>query len=407
MEVYVARQPIFNKIEHVVAYELLYRSDNKTNAFSATDEDSATIDVLINSFLNIGISELSQGKPCFINFTKKLLEMDLPTFFNPNEIVIEILENVTLNEELVNICKHLHELGYSIALDDFSLDKDNPYLIDLIKYIDIVKVDFLNTTVNMRHQIEEFTKSHHIHLLAEKVETREDFEEAKKSGYVLFQGYFFAKPAILSAYDVPTYIHIYYDIIQKLAEEEPDFQEIAELIERDISLAYKLLKLINSPALRPRYKIHSITQAITYLGLHEIKRWIHVLSLREFLDKKLVSPEVTKTCLLRAKMCEEIAKLQNKSSKDTGYFMTGLFSLMDSLTGAPMEEILKDLPISDDVTNALTGEENLHKQVLDLAIATIKGEWETVQQHAQTLEINEKDVFHIYRSSLNWVNQLY
>lgn len=194
-----------------------------------------------------------QGKPCFINFTKKLLEFDLPTYFDPSEIVIEVLENVVPNPKLITICQRLNSLGYTLALDDFVFHESDPYILELLKHVNILKVDFQNTSQQMRRKIEKLAKSQHLHLLAEKVETRNEFEEAKKYEYVYFQSYFFSKPVIFSSYDVPTYVHIYFNIVQKLSEKEPNIQAIA-LIERDLSLSYQLLKLINSSALRPKYK---------------------------------------------------------------------------------------------------------------------------------------------------------
>ncbi|MCS0672034.1 EAL and HDOD domain-containing protein [Cytobacillus firmus] len=192
MEVFVARQPIFNSKEEVFAYELLYRN-NQVNAFPEIDEDQATAEVIINSFLNIGIDYLSEGKPCFINFTEKLLKLKLPAYFRPREIVVEILETVEPSAELVNICKDLKELGYQIALDDYVFNETNPFARQLLKYADIIKVDFLNTPKDMREKIEMLVNHLKIKTVAEKVETRESYEEAKSKGYDYFQGYFFCE----------------------------------------------------------------------------------------------------------------------------------------------------------------------------------------------------------------------
>jgi len=408
MEVYVARQPIFNQNEEVIAYELLYRK-NEINKYISFNPDKATIDVLVNSFLNIGISDISKGKPCFINFTKSLLDLEIPTFFQPYEIVIEILEHITPSPELITICKQLKELGYTIVLDDFIFDETNPYLHDLIQYIDILKIDFQTTSHTILDKIGEFAKKHSVKLLAEKVETREQFELAKSKGFTYFQGYFFAKPVVLSSHDIPTYFRVYHQIIEKIYEEEPDFNEIATLIEKDLSLSYKLLKLINSPALRPKHKIYSIRQALAYLGLKEIEKWVNVLALRDIFGKSNVSIEIFYTSLVRAKMCDEINKLRNASSEnaDTGYFILGLFSMLDAILGIPMETILQELPIADEVCDALLGKNNEHKQVLDLVKKLEKGEWEEVNQRCQSLEIDEHAVYNKYKHALKWSFQIF
>ncbi|KAB2338134.1 EAL domain-containing protein [Cytobacillus depressus] len=407
MEVFVARQPIFNVNEEVFGYELLYRSNQSVNAFPNIDGDQATTELIINSFLNIGIDKLSNGKPCFINFTEKLLKLRLPTYFRPREVIVEILESVEPNAEIVEICRELKELGYQIALDDFVFNEENNYAYELLKLADIVKVDFLFTTPEMRDNIELIVKSMNIKLIAEKVETREVFEEAKKRGYHYFQGFFFAKPSILSTRDVPTYFHSYYEMIRNLATNEPSIDRITELIERDISLSYKLLKLINSPAFRPKQKINSIKQAVVLLGLIELEKWIYVLAVREStVEKRSISQEKIQISLTRAKLCEEIEKLRVNRAPSPSYFMTGMFSIMDSILSMPMNSILQDLPLDEEICGALTGQENNLKEVLDLVLAVETAQWNVISEKCKVLNIDEKDLFKLYAESLNWSNEL-
>lgn len=406
MEVFVARQPIFSANEEVFGYELLYRN-NEENVFPNINGDQATADVIINSFLNIGIYELTNGKPCLINFTENLLQLRIPTYFRPSEIIVEILETVEPSNELVEICKELKQLGYKIALDDFVFNDQNPYSYQLLKYADIIKVDFIQTPNEMREQIETIAKTLKLKLVAEKVETREAFEEAKSRGYHYFQGYFFAKPTIVSTHDVPTYFLSYFEIIQNLSMTEPSIDIITELIERDVSLSYKLLKLINSPAFRPKHKINSIRQAVVLLGLIEIQKWIYVLAVRErTLEKQEMAKETIQLCLTRAKMCESIERYRKKTVPAAGYFITGMFSLMDSLIGVPMDEIVKNLPLQDDITGALKGESNPLKEVLDLVVAVEKAQWSVISEKCQSLHVPEKELFRIYAESLNWSNSL-
>ncbi|WHY32695.1 HDOD domain-containing protein [Cytobacillus firmus] len=406
MEVFVARQPIFNSKEEVFAYELLYRN-NQVNAFPDIDEDQATAEVIINSFLNIGIDQLSEGKPCFINFTEKLLKLRVPAYFRPREIVVEILETVEPSSELVRICKDLKELGYQIALDDYVFNETNPFARQLLKYADIIKVDFLNTPKEMREKIELLVSQLRIKTVAEKVETREEYEEAKSKGYDYFQGYFFEKPVIMSTHDVPAYFQSYYEMIQNLSKEEPSLDRIAELIERDISLSYKLLRLINSPAYRPKQKINSIRQAIVLLGLIELEKWIYVLAVREnIVHHSQMAEETIRLSMRRAKMCEEIGRLQIGKSVSSSYFMTGMFSLMDSLLNIPMKQILDELPLQDDICEALRGENNHLKVILDLAVAVEKAQWSRISKMCEKLNVDEKTIFKIYSEALAWSSQL-
>jgi c-di-GMP-related signal transduction protein len=406
MEVFVARQPIFNSKEEVFGYELLYRN-NQVNAFPDIDEDQATAEVIINSFLNIGIDQLSEGKPCFINFTEKLLKLRVPAYFRPREIVVEILETVEPSAELIRICRDLKELGYQIALDDYVFNETNPFARQLLKYADIIKVDFLNTPKEMREKIELLVNQLKIKTIAEKVETREEYEEAKSKGYDYFQGYFFEKPVIMSTHDIPVYFQSYYEMIQNLSKEEPSLDRITELIERDISLSYKLLKLINSPAYRPKQKINSIRQAIVLLGLIELEKWIYVLAVRENIVKdSQLAEETIRLSMTRARMCEEIGRLRTGKSVSSSYFMTGMFSLMDSLLSIPMNQILAELPLQDDICEALQGESNNLKEILDLAVAVEKAQWSRISEMCNKLNVDERTIFKIYSEALAWSSQL-
>ena len=279
MEIFVARQPIFTLKQEVCAYELLYRSSNQ-NRFSHIDGNQATTDV-INSFLEIGVDELSEGKPCFINFTEQLLEYAIPTYFQPNMIVVEVLETVKPTDKVIEICRKLKEQGYKIALDDFEMKCEGENFNELLKLADIIKVDIRQTSRSEQLNLLTSLKSFNLKFLAEKVETRDEYEQCLKDGYQYFQGYFFSKPMILSTSDMPVFNHNILIILQELSQFEPNINRITEIIEADLSLSYKLLKLINSPIIGRVYKIKSIKQAIVLLGLKELRKWIFLLSFRE------------------------------------------------------------------------------------------------------------------------------
>ncbi|NMH70340.1 HDOD domain-containing protein [Bacillus sp. RO3] len=406
MKVFVARQPIFNRNGETVAYELLYRN-NEINIFPNIDGDEATADVIINSYLNIGLESLSAGKPCFINFTENLLELRVPTYFNPREIVVEILEKVIPSPEILSVCVELKELGYKIALDDFVMNESDPNYFKLMKLADYVKVDFLHTTETERGNLQTLSGLLGYQLLAEKVETPEQYEEALRNGYHFFQGYFFSKPKIIATSDVPTYFHSYYSIIQSLEMTEPSIEVISQLIEQDLSLSYKLLKLINSPSYRPKHKIHSIRQAIVLLGLLEIKRWIYVLAVRERIGKKKkLENEVITLCLTRAKMCELLAMKYKRPSMKSSFFLTGMFSLMETILSMPIEVILNDLPLNDDICQALTGSSNDLKDILDLVMAFEQADWTLIERKLEELNLSKSDVVESYQASCEWTEGL-
>jgi c-di-GMP-related signal transduction protein len=405
MEVFVARQPIFNRREEVVAYELLYRNSSQST-YSQYNGDHATVDVIINSFLNIGLDELSCGHPCFINFTLSLLQKNIPGFFHPKEIVVEILETIEPSSELVSICKELKRQGYKLALDDFVFQENNPYSYELFKYVDMIKVDFANTSLLNRRRIEAVSKEFNLKLVAEKIETREEYKEARKLGYSLFQGFFFSQPVIVASQDVPSFFISYYQILRALFEKEPNFKLISERIENDLSLSYKLLKLINSPAFRPKRKIQSIRQAIILLGLKEIQKWIYILSLRENTGPVYrIKDEVIRLTLIRAKMAEILGE-RLTGGASPNYFLAGMFSLMETILSVPMEKILNKLSLEDEICDALCGKENIMHTVLHLIIAVERAEWERADALMAKLGLPLKSLHKVYYDACSWSEKI-
>ncbi|MBT2678909.1 HDOD domain-containing protein [Bacillus sp. ISL-35] len=403
MDIYVARQPIFDLNEKTVAYELLYRSSTVNN-YQHTDGDQATTDVIVNSFLNIGVKELSNGKPCFINFTEKLLKLGVPSYFNPLSIVVEILETVELNEEILNICQELKSHGYTIALDDFFVSQWNELTVQLLDYIDIIKIDFRSTSRTDRQEMVRFLKGRDIQFLAEKVETIEEYLEAKEDGFVYFQGFYFSKPVILNSYDIPSYYHSYFQILKEVENPEPDLEKIKNVIEKDISLSYKLLRLINNPVFRPRNQVSSIKQAIILLGLNEIKKWIYVLAIRGA-DKGAGNSkerEIIELSLKRGKLGELIGRKVGREVLASKYFLLGMFSLMDSLLHHPMEDLLDDLPLSNELKDALSGEKNDEYAMLEFLKDIEQAFHENLELAFNPTTMTKEELFRLYGEASDW-----
>ena len=404
MEVFIGRQPIFNLHEQVVAYELLYRSKNK-NEFPLVDSDAATVDVLVNSFLSIGIEEVTKGKPSFVNFTDNLLKSRLADYLDPAQVVIEILEDVPINQQLVKRVMELKSLGFKIALDDFILDDRVEVYDELFAHIDFIKVDFLMSPLLERMEIENKVKENfpHITLLAEKVETRNQFEVAKHSGYELFQGYFFEQPQIIKATDIPTNTLQYFQILTLLKDDEPNIDLLAESIERDISLTYKLLQMINNSDKRSKSKVRSIKQAILLLGLAELRKWIYLLAMREIemnTDTDLFN-ELMRTSLFRAKVCEKLAKLSYQQNFSE-YFLIGMFSLIDCILQRPMSLILQKLPFPEEISETILGEKTEMTPYLDFSIALGKLDWNALEMLAPKFNLDIESMDLLYKEALEW-----
>ncbi len=409
MEVFIGRQPIFNLHEQVVAYELLYRNKDG-NSFPIIDSDAATVDVLVNSFVNIGVEEVSKGRPIFINFTYNLLMGPLTDYLEPAKVVIEVLEDVPITEQLVGRLRELKNKGFKIALDDFILDENVQIYDELFAYVDYIKVDFLLSPLLERMEIEKKVKAKfpHIKLLAEKVETRNQFDVARHSGYTLFQGYFFEKPQLIRSTDIPANTLQYFQILALLRDEEPNINKLAESIERDISVSYKLLQLINKSTKRTKSKIRSIKQAILMLGLTELKKWVYLLAMREInsRDKTDVFSELMRISLFRAKVCEKVAKL-NYRQNFSEYFLIGLFSLIDSLLRRPMSMILQQLPFSEEIAETIGGGETEMTPYLQFSIALSKADWEQVKKYAEELGLSKEAVIQIQVEAEEWVEETF
>ncbi len=405
MDIFIGRQPIFNIEEEIVAYELLYRNNNK-NVFPQIDSDSATLGVIINSFLSIGINEVANGKPSFVNFTENLIMKESLDFLDPTAVVIELLEDISITNELIERVKILKNLGFKIALDDFIMNEEVLIYDELFLNIDYIKIDFLLTPLIERMEIENKVKTQFpsIQLLAEKVETRDDFEIAKRTGYSLFQGYFFEEPQIITSTDIPPNLVQYFQIITLLKDEELDIDVLVENIEREISLAYKLLQLINNSAKRIKSKVRSIKQAILLLGLTELRKWIYLLAMREsnVQNNNDVFKELMYASLFRAKVCEKLARRNNKHNYSE-YFLVGLFSLIDSLLQRPMNTILDKLPLSEILLETISGETTEMTPYLQMSIALNKLEWDQIEPLDEKFAISHQEIIEIYEDVILWV----
>jgi EAL and modified HD-GYP domain-containing signal transduction protein len=403
MDVFIARQPIFDTKQRIYGYELLYRSGME-NVYAEADGDKASLFVIGNTVLVIGSQQISQGKRVFVNFTRKLL-LEGAAAYLPKEIgVVEILEDVEPDDELIEAIKMIRSQGYTLALDDFILrgNEFNPFL----KLVDIIKVDLRQTDEEERQAIaQRFPRSGRVKLLAEKTETREEFANALNMGYTLFQGYFFCKPVILTRRNISGHKMHYLRILKELGADQPSFEAIRKVIEHNPSFAYKLLKYANSAFFGLNRQVSSIMHALQLLGEEEIRKWVSLAVLVELGNDQ--PQELLRLCLLRARFSENMASKAGYKQQKSEFFFTGLFSCMDVLLGRPMEEIVEDLPIQISIKEALLGKNNLYKTVLDLGISYEKANWMDFPSLASRLGIEESEVPQVYSNSIEWVDRIF
>ena len=391
MEVFLARQPIFDRQQKVYAYELLYRSGCKNNFYDDSDGDQATSTVLTHSFLSIGIDTLTRGKMAFVNFSRNLLVKELATVFPKESMGVEILEDVALDAEIVTTCEKLKRLGYTLVLDDFVF---KPELTPLLKLVDIIKVDFVNTEVEERSSIIQRVDSPRIKFLAKKVETQEDFKQAVEMGYSYFQGYFFAEPDIIAGRDVPAYKLNFLQILQQVNQPNLDYDQLENIFKEEVTLSYKLFRYINSAYFGFPNEIRSIRHALSLLGLCEAKKWLSLIAMSSMGKDK--SEELMLSSLFRANFCESLAALVGLEEHASEFFLMGLFSRLDAFLDQPLSDILSKLPVIEDMKNALLGKRGLWGQVFELAVFYERGDWDRVFVCLSNLKSVEKDLIPLF-----------
>lgn len=400
MDVYVARQPIFDINMNIFGYELLYRGSTN-NFYEGTDDNKATAELINNAFLTMHIHELTDETKAFINFPQKLIIDEIPLLLPADSVVVEVLENVEINENVVEACRKLREKGYIIVLGDFVISKES--YLPLLEIAHIVKIEFSAVNFLKQRQLIEKYKNR-IKFLAEKVETREEYQLAIDMGYDYFQGYFFSKPVIMKGKEIESLNINLIKIMSLLNNKEPDYQQIAETIETDLGLSYKLLKLANSAFFGSRNKILSIKQALVQLGILEIRKWIYVMMLKDI--QIIENKELIKNCFIRAKFMELLAAETGKNDKSLEYFMTGMFSAIDVLLNKDMKVIVDEISLTDDVKEALLGKDNEIKKVLDMVINYDSLKWNAFKINKADIGITPEKFMSLYTKSLMWVRKL-
>ena len=401
-EAFIGRQAILDQQKKVYAYEILFRSGLK-NAFDPNlDGNIATQSVMVNAMLDFGMNKLVSDKRAFINFTEQNLLTRAPKLLPSENVVVEILETVQPTPEILQVVQELKEAGYKIALDDFVL---LPGYEPLIEMADIIKVDFrITADPEERKSMREILPKH-VRLLAEKIETEEEFQQALEYGYVLFQGYFFCKPAVLHQKRLTSNALSKIRLLREVNRQNVDFSAITGVISSDTNLVHKLLTYINSAGIGLTNHVSNLKQATVLLGTSGVLRWVTLVSLQTFSEDK--PPELFTLSLLRAKFCELIAQSLKRPglTPDTG-FLLGMFSLLDVLLSLPMEDVLKEVALADDINAALLGEDNDLRRLLDLVVAYEKGDWDAVITCSDRLNLPADQLKPTYDNVLEWYNVL-
>ena len=373
MDIYVARQPIFTAKKKIFGYELLFRMGLK-NAFPDIEGDVATSRVLANTFFTFELNEILGDKPGLINFTRDLIIQKIPLFFPKEHIIIEVLENIEPEPTIVQALREFKQEGFRIALDDFVYDGKFDEMIALSA---MIKFDLIATPLDTLVPVLDapILKNRPITLLAEKVETHEEFEQAKQMGFGLFQGYFFSKPEILSKKDISANQVTKLKLVSEVGRPELNMALIEDLIKKDVSISFKLLKFINAPYFKRLNPIDTIKDAMMFLGETELKKFLSVVVISDLNPGK--PNELIRTAMIRARLCELCGSHMLTRFTTEELFTIGLFSTMDAIMDMPMEEILVTIDLSEKLKDALLGRDPQFQKILNLATHLEKGQWQS------------------------------
>lgn len=399
--VYTARQAIFNRKVHVVAYELLFR-DGEENRFPNVDPHEATSKLILRTHLNEGLSAVTMGKRALINFSEKCLLSGLAEMLPKEDVIIEILETVTPSEEVFQKCRELFHAGYMLALDDFIYKKEWLRFIPLVK---LIKFDISKTPLlKIKPLIDKLKERKNLRLLAERVETQEEFKLAKEMGFQFFQGYFFCKPEMRKSRDINVQSATLVSLYHELSRPQLNIVKISAFFEQDVGLTYKLLKYINSGILPLKTSINSIKQALIYLGESQIRKLVALLTTAELAKNK--PKEIIRLAIVRARSAELAMKKVVPSLSEEA-FLAGLLSLIGAMLDRPIEQIISELPVSDAIKEALIDEscQSPLRVVLNAVTLYEKGSWHLTTLECQKIRLPYDLLATYYQDALVWAKQ--
>jgi c-di-GMP-related signal transduction protein len=391
---FVARQPILDRSQKVFGYELLFR--NGLEDYFHTDSEFASRSTLDSSLL-FGLNTLCDGRRAFVNCTREVLLKDLITLLPPTQAVVEILETVEPDERVIAACRRLKQAHYPIALDDFA---PNDPRTALCEFADILKIDIRATTSEQRATIlgQYGTKRQ---MLAEKVETQQEYRQAQDAGFVYFQGYFFCRPELMMTRDVPANRVHYLRLLESVCRPDLDMLELERLIKQEAAICYRLLRYLNSPLFGFSLQIKSIRHAMAILGERELRRWVRLVVTVGAAEQKC--SELLLMALTRARFCELLSR---PVASQSDLFLMGLLSVMDAILEVSIETLLKQIPVDSETKAALLGQPGRLRPLYQLMLAQESGEWEQSGELARQLRLSSEEVAERWWQAMQWAQQV-
>ena len=397
-DTFIARQAILDINLKTIGYELLFR-DSLENVFRESSPEKATSRVILQNHILGNLVDVCCGKLAFINFDEFTLLQNSPLLFNPQDIVVEIIETINISDELIFNVSQLHKKGYKIALDDYDFTSKWDVFFP---YISIIKVDIEQVSYLQIERLKEqllSTKSH-VKIVAERIENNDQFQKFKLINVDYYQGYFFHKPEIKSGTCVsPLKVNLI-QLFLEAYKPHLDFEQLTQIISRDVTLVSGILKLVNSAGECGNIEITSIKQAITYLGTNKIKQYVAIISMSTLSSDS--PPELFVESLIRAKMMELIAEEAPFNHLKEKAFLTGILSNLDAILNLPMQKFVMDYIFSQDIKVALSKQQGALYELLEMAKYYEVSDNVNAEHLVNTHNIPESTLLNCYYESLKW-----
>ena len=398
-DVFIARQPIFDRCSSVAGYELLFRSGPE-NRFPTMDTDLAASQGLERALMSFGFDSITDSKPAFVNLSRRVLLSELYTLLPPERSVIELLETVEPDADVIAACGRLKDNGYRLALDDFVYRPGFDPLLDLA---DFVKIDFRNEASRAPATVDRL-KGRPPRLLAEKVETLGERVLAERLGFELFQGYFFCKPEMIAGKAIGPSKANYLRLLREVGQGEVEFDRVESVIRQEVAFSVRLLRYLNSAGFGWRYEVETINHALRLLGVRQLRKWVAAVATVGLAEGK--PTDLLVTGLLRARLAELLAEPAGLGRADLDLFFAGLLSVMDAVMDQPLDQVVASMGASPELTAGLLRREPPFGPVLDLVVAQEQGDWSRLEDLAGRLGMPTADVQEAYRSASNWAASL-
>lgn len=400
MAFFSARQPILDTNRRIFGYELLFRSGSE-NVFPDVDQEKATAKMIEGLQLDLGLDKVTGGKLAFINFTEKSILQALPNLLPKKQVVVEILEDVNPTKAVYVQLKKLANDGYIIALDDFVHESVwEPFY----KICQIIKIDCKAIEPAQLEDIAKVKARHpHLKLLAEKVESYDEYQLYKAKGFELFQGYFFSKPELIKNVSLTSSQSMLTLLLNEISKPEVNIKEVTRLIEIDVALSFKLLRYTQSSLFKRNKKIENIKRAVVMLGHTELERFIMLLFAATFGEGK--PTELIRMSMHRAKFCEQIAGKTNFKSQISTAFLVGMLSLVDAMLDADIHELIDKMPLSDDIKDALLGQQGWLGEFIDLCLCLESGDWQRIKTACDKFNVDMTEVLRLYDETRIWAHE--